>query len=559
MSEHITHSWQEVVAALKPLEGKILREGAWLQFKVLTVDDSEISVAKIFSNGASHVLNITNAWRHIHERIEKSGKYSLNTYQAYHNKLHRYFVYIMAEKSRDFFRISHNNINGTDVIYYAKATSIPITMPVIEDDESRDEAKRVIAIVGAGAAMELGENESPSTSNLTKHVMEIEDEGASNILKQIKRTIATKYKDNFEAYFHVVEQFVAFYYDWEKSEDKEYGAKHPLSRFIKPDKIFNPKQKKKQPKEVLRLMLIQLMDQIDVYNQYFEKEKNNKLSWYRDFWKLMADAKWDIFTFNYDTTIESSLEGKYTDGYWGVSVDYKHFEPQKYIKERNSKHTINHIHGCLLYSGEQPNYKLKSEVQEVYSHNQYKWKDYEANRKQIKKRDINVGRSQSGDIIMQDSIITGLHKTDKIVSQPYAFYRTQLDTQLLNNNRLLIVGYSFNDYYVNNMLESISLYHMDYKIVIIDCLKIENIKEWEGNAVANYFQEHPEKTFMLHFIEAIMLPKDSSANVWDAFRYDKCEDNYIYSKDEHLMIFMGGFKEATNHKELIYDYLTAGI
>lgn len=60
-------------------------------------------------------------------------------------------------------------------------------------------------------------------------------------------------------------------------------------------------------------------------------------------------------------------------------------------------------------------------------------------------------------------------KTDKLNILPFAFYHTHLYNCVMRNNSLLVVGYSFGDLYINQVLERMDLiYGNEKRIVLID-------------------------------------------------------------------------------------------
>lgn len=493
-------------------------------------------------------------WRVI-QLIEKGGRLILDS-TFFSNTLWSRYIVALLKNMPTVFVVDSNVITGLDVIKFRPNGTFSNSFSDEFEHTQNETHLRVTTIVGAGAAIGLGETEGVTTKYITEQLLQKTEAGTQELLKTIHDNIPEKYKNNFEGYFYVVEQLVTFDRDWLNNEDK---FTHPLAPFIIPRKV-TPNDKKKRPRYILLEMYRQLMDTINQYNEYFAKEINGKLRWYADFWRTPTELFWDVFTFNYDTTLEKCLERKYIDGYKDSGTDIQMFTPTWYLSEfkHNNKHTINHVHGCLLYSGEEPDFDADSEIQAVYSHTQRKWKSYQANKKFLEKVLMGKGLGQTGDFLAQDSIITGLQKTDKIISHPYAFYRTQLDKQLIENNRLLIVGYSFNDYYVNNMLESLPSYHESYKIVIIDYLSnSEEIDSRQSYALGEFFKEHSEKKFMQHFIETIINKGvvKKGDNVWSKFEYDTTKDQYIISSDTQVMFFYGGFKEASGHRDVIYNFL----
>ena len=56
---------------------------------------------------------------------------------------------------------------------------------------------------------------------------------------------------------------------------------------------------------VMKQYIIRIMDIVDSYNVHFMNVPEAEM-WYKNFFRASLH-KWDIFNFNYDTTIEASL------------------------------------------------------------------------------------------------------------------------------------------------------------------------------------------------------------------------------------------------------------
>jgi hypothetical protein len=72
-------------------------------------------------------------------------------------------------------------------------------------------------------------------------------------------------------------------------------------------------------------------------------------------------------------------------------------------------------------------------------------------------------------------ITTGQHKTNGFNLEPYKTYESKMQLALKQSAELVIVGYSFNDDYVNDMLKLC----LAKKITVIDCQKEQNIASFQ--------------------------------------------------------------------------------
>ena len=202
-------------------------------------------------------------------------------------------------------------------------------------------------------------------------------------------------------------------------------------------------------------LLTVVSDSIYKYDAVFTQ--NNHYSEFRDFWMRMGThCLLDLFTLNYDTILEQSLEGNFVDGFgdlnevMGVKGDLaRRFQPAILEKEKN-KSKILHLHGCINFARatlSPPNHN-KFAFQESYN-DMYKYNTYQEAREHW--WGANVIETQSGDTIFNDPILFGLRKPDKILSSyPYAYYFREFQDSIISNNNLLIIGYSFGDNYINN-------------------------------------------------------------------------------------------------------------
>lgn len=128
---------------------------------------------------------------------------------------------------------------------------------------------------------------------------------------------------NFEMLFHVMESCLTNEKVW---SDKCHNAdiSPVFSLFTNPSVEYDAADLN----YIMPLFIQRIMDIVNDYDRYY---KNNiaKESWYRDFF-CHNDAKLDVFNFNYDTTIEESIDG-FEDGFepFDGATDVERFNPQK--------------------------------------------------------------------------------------------------------------------------------------------------------------------------------------------------------------------------------------
>ena len=196
----------------------------------------------------------------------------------------------------------------------------------------------------------------------------------------------------------------------------------------------------------------------------------------------------------------------------------------------------------------------------------YKYDSYD------KVRDCYIGSTkslesnQAGEQFVGTPIITGLRKTDKLNIVPFDFYHGHLFNCIIKNNSLLLIGYSFGDVYINHVIERMELIHGDKKrIVLIDWWPIneeiekitdENKKQGLIKENMKFYTYEDNINHELFKFLCRMTGKTQFEEVMKSFKsYDR--SGPMVSTNGCLMLFIGGFKAASEHKEIIYDFLNS--
>lgn len=159
--------------------------------------------------------------------------------------------------------------------------------------------------------------------------------------------------------------------------------------------------------------------------------------------------------------------------------------------------------------------------------------------------------SQSGETYHASPIITGLRKTDKLNSIPFDFYHGNMYKSVIENNKLVIIGYSFGDLYCNQLIERMHYLHKEYRrIVLIDFWKIpEEHRKCHGG----YFFSHNLGSFICRAMEV------GEFNTAVAELYDNEDKNTgaLYSKNGCLMVLPNGFRNAATAYNDIIKFLNS--
>ena len=314
--------------------------------------------------------------------------------------------------------------------------------------------KRITVFMGAGSAIEIN---GPTTDEITKIVKNIKiDTGndfQTNFIKQVSGRLETYYNQqtvNFEEIFHAIERLNSYMYAWRSesvfnlkiSKETARLYKPALGAFLEPTSETDKYFKNNWIGIVLSAIISKVCTRIREYDKTFDIN-NQEYEWYCRFWKhLNTNALLDVSTLNYDTIIERVIKGN--DGF---DVNGKFNAP---MLDDKAKNKILHLHGCINYGPQidSPQY------QELV-----KYEDYNT-AENLRSRYIkNYSINQNGEFSVMGPLLIGLNKTEKIQAVPYIFYNAEFTKNIVQNNSLLIVGYSFGDNYLNELLSNFTTIH----------------------------------------------------------------------------------------------------
>lgn len=421
---------------------------------------------------------------------------------------------------------------------------------------------RVTMIMGAGAVLDMNFPIGvlrPSTWNITQEVIKpyddlINEGNKITVVEEIYNRLMKVFPVNsyiwwendlrpnihFEILFHVMEQLMAYEGVW-----KESNKNPDIFPYFAPFTSQNFDFHSNELRQVMWKFIMRIMDIVNAYNEYFRNDKGAE-DWFRDFFK--SDFKWDVFNFNYDTTVEQSL-GEYEDGFEGCADrSYAIFRPQKLMENARLLSTVNHVHGCINYY-----YKdnMDDDMFGTNMHDLYLYHNYE----EVKKRMIGRGQSnpsaQNNEQYYAGPIITGLRKTDKLNCMPYDFYHGNLYNTVMRSNAMVIVGYSFGDLYVNNLINRMhAIWRGKERIVLID--------KWDGSKIMGSKRQleqymHTLSRGEIEFLEIMSNRTDIGDMIADFI--DPDVHKLKYSKNGNLLLVTSGMKIASGIRDEIYEFL----
>ena len=407
----------------------------------------------------------------------------------------------------------------------------------------------VTIIVGAGAVLDFEHKGLfPSVENITEEVLKLSiqtvDGSERPLLRELYNHIVEKLNKvseinhikspqlNFENILHVIEMCIAYSACWRKGyiswlSYPEFGTLIQPVNFLKDIHTY----------DYIRAASGLQKTVIDIVNQYdasFEEDAYSE-QWYRDFWKSLSGRS-NIFNLNYDNTIENSL-GEYEDGFLPIKEgeDYSRFSAKRYCENRRGLSTIAHLHGQILFS-EARSYPFEYSMRDLVKNRDY----------QTACKNRTGGQfppsNQAKEEYLQPVIVSGSRKTEKMTFAPNNVYLSDLARKVVENNRLMIIGYSLGDLYLNEILGlGMDAHGNNFKVVIIDKFPsyINSYTSWFQHLVRECNPQ--EYTFVSRLVKDKLFPEIGQNEfplIVDGY------DKPIFSKNGNLMMCISGFKNA---------------
>ena len=421
----------------------------------------------------------------------------------------------------------------------------------------------VTIIVGAGAVLDFDHKGIfPSVKNITDEVLKLSiqkvDGGERPLLREINDYIVGKLNQvgrpevnryippqlNFESLLHVVEMCISYSGYWHK-EFTSWPALPEFGTLIQPDEFLNDIQTYDYIRAAYGLQKT-VMSIVNQYDASFNEDMSTE-RWYQDFWKSLSGRS-NIFNLNYDNTIENSLS-EYEDGFPPIKdgEDYSRFSAKRYYENRRGVSTIAHLHGQILFS-EAREYPFEYSIRDMVKN-----KDYQTACKNRMGRQQNPS-NQAKEEYVQPYIVSGSRKTEKMTFAPNNVYLSDLTRKVIENKRLMIIGYSFGDLYLNEILGlGMAAHGDDFKVVIFD--KYPSYI----NSYTSLFQHVAHRCNPQAYTFVSRLVKDRLYVEIGQKEYPIVVEEYgepMVSRNGKLMMCIGGFKDAVvNHKETILEFL----
>jgi SIR2-like domain len=397
----------------------------------------------------------------------------------------------------------------------------------------------ITIILGAGAAIKIG---GPSTGEITSKIRSeivewIPLKGRrihkSRLLNEVGERLDHLFAPqacNFEHIFHTLEMLDSIRIS--KHPKVKAIFKQPLAGFVRPAVKF------KWPEGSLLAACLESINKnlFELINEYESNINTPSNVWYSKFWnQISKEFLINIGTLNYDSTIENMITLE--DGFEQINKFASRFNPTKLSKSRKSK--IFHLHGNIQYGFENP-LELNKRILEDSIKDLIKY----INASDAKKSWVfsSQSASQSGDGLNVGPMITGLRKTDKLLSYPYSAYYNSIYNSIESNPNLLIIGYSFGDFHLNQMIQKFARIHKEKRRVVIVGFH-PNPANWNPDPNIDKWLPGP----MYEAIQRLFKMQNPFENI--DFK------SPITSKDGKAKLYLQGFKRvAEKHLPEIVDY-----
>jgi hypothetical protein len=261
-------------------------------------------------------------------------------------------------------------------------------------------------------------------------------------------------KCNFEDIFDALEGLQSFGRSWEPSTVEKFKPR--LAAFVQQadPRWFVPMWILAAKWSLLEAVAEQVEESIGKF------QPSGPHRWFREFWMKALDvARWDIANLNYDDLLEQILPD--IEGGFEPSPTWSRFDVNRITGVDKSR--VLHLHGSIYYG-----YLRHPEERQFIDY----FEDLCKYGSPAEARHTWFGRSthtaQSHEEAIIGPLITGLRKPDKLTAHPYDDYQALFRRCIYESPRLLIVGYSFGDLYLNSIMNRmLGLHGPKRRIVIV--------------------------------------------------------------------------------------------
>jgi hypothetical protein len=243
---------------------------------------------------------------------------------------------------------------------------------------------------------------------------------------------------HFEDIFDTHENLQSFHSGWGPQTDERFKPR--IATFVQGSdpRWFNPMWQLESKQSLLEAVA----EQVEESSANFQPQGQH--AWFLSFWSCAFNRiDWDLGTLNYDSLFEQ-IHPSLEDGY-ERTIARSRFNRERLLKTKGSR--VLHIHGSIHF-GYLPPGETRQFVD--FEEDLIRYASTAEARKTWFGKSTPI--SQSHQDLVIGPLITGLRKTDKLTVHPYDDYQALFRRALYESPRLLIMGYSFGDLYLNSIL-----------------------------------------------------------------------------------------------------------
>ncbi len=365
------------------------------------------------------------------------------------------------------------------------------------------EKKKAVFLFGAGAVLDWG---APSTSHLTELIRTSgykikggEVTVTEFLYSKLRENDYSEKEINFETILNAIEELIV-YYSSNNSEVKQPSILKCLFDCNFEDKIFDFSIKggeekngysievpsgnknfisqnsysKETPQQFFLLHLMQellsvISNEVIEYAYHGKEHSKVKLDSQHsyNFTRWMSHIEKDhilrLYTLNYDRIFKILLERE------GIEV-FEGFEAREYVPYNIS--IKSEIPKILSDSKSNVHYNLHGSIhwEVLDTYNGFKSPDiFLTTGGHLQLNDMALFEQiEKGKATILSNIITGYHKVQKSILSPFRQMYSSFDRDCILSDRIYIVGYSFGDEHINQILKTVLRCNKNFQIVIID-------------------------------------------------------------------------------------------
>lgn len=328
-------------------------------------------------------------------------------------------------------------------------------------------SKRILFLLGAGAAhnwFDKSKGISASTDDITNEII------CNSFCNELNNRL--KFKStfvNFETIINEVEDLFLYYYALLPPMDENFTRNYEKEEWI--SKFFNSEDAyliKDNLYAIFKSCISIIISKIRKYDACIKSNWNQATNDLEAFLLFLNEAGHKNvlrgYTLNYDQMFSDASaktklnifdgfekRGSFSDQV-SLSSDLKHYSTEKILKDSETNCFYN-LHGSIFWH-------WSEEIQK------YVKRDFIFEQNEFQHIITNLKKSSKGERILKVPIITGFKKIERLEFEPFSAMYDAFKKDCLSADVFIIIGYSFNDPHINNVLASAQI--TNKKVLIVD-------------------------------------------------------------------------------------------